>query len=266
MQFIFKDSLNREGTCDIEHYGHLLVVTELNENKAMSVTNAIERIVNQYASQHELQPKDLEIIERYDKRSYTDIRVFRNAIYAKVTLTVISCDGKEYLANPSWVYITGNDFDDILAQHKSGLYNNITIINNEEVELSDNERAGVASFHKSRLAFAIKSSEEVGYQILINVKDEREHRVYLKEDYNIFDDEFEQLIRGYIKDNSIVFYRSSSFIPVPNKELTSDLINEILKLAIKYFGNGVYKIANGVYIGKPGEIWKPIEIIGEYTV
>jgi hypothetical protein len=136
-------------------------------------------------------------------------------------------------------------------------YNYTSILCDQEVIFTDKQREGVEKFHKSRIAFAIK-----GGQLLLNCYDEREHRVYLKEDWNIDDDEFETLIRGYIKKGRIAFYITSHHSPITpwSDKILSD---GVLLVASNSFGSGEYEIWNGVIVGEPGEEWPAYYIIGK---
>lgn len=140
------------------------------------------------------------------------------------------------------------------------MYNKKTIINGQNVELSKEEQKGVTNFHRSRIAFAVIEKEN-DYVIALNIKDQREHRVYLKEDFDIDDEQFENLIRGYIKPGKINFYISSHFYQVPKEKLSDELLNDIKNIALNVYGDGDYVIGNGVHVGRPGEEWDPIEVI-----
>ena len=71
-------------------------------------------------------------------------------------------------------------------------YNEVTIINGKQITLTPKEQKEVGTFHKSRIAFAILSDGKCA----VNIKDIREHRVYLQEDFGISFEEFENLVRG----------------------------------------------------------------------
>ena len=145
------------------------------------------------------------------------------------------------------------------------MLNRKTIINGKKIELSEKEQTCVADFHKSRIAFAIIFSEN-GYTLAINKKDAREHRVYLKKDYNISDEEFETLIRGYIKPGKINFYMTSHFIKIPTNILNEDILNELFSIALNEYGDGEYIIGNGLLVEEPGKEWQPLEILDKYLI
>jgi hypothetical protein len=147
-----------------------------------------------------------------------------------------------------------------------GVINERTIINGQEVDLSKEEQAGVTEFHESRIAFAVIPKEDGGYDLAINTRDAREHRVYLREDFGITDELIDTLVRGYIKRGKVMFYVSSYFKPAEREALTAQLIVDLLRIAEEEFGSGKYMVGNGVRIGKPGEEWPPIEVIGSYVL
>lgn len=125
-----------------------------------------------------------------------------------------------------------------------------------------------AEFHKSRIAFAILSNGEY----VITKNDEREHIVWLREDYDISDEEFETLVRGYIKPGKIMFYKSSSFSPIKDERLLLKYIEEYIGITVlQNFKEGIYSVSNGVKIGKIGEEWEAysspyiVNISGSFT-
>lgn len=144
---------------------------------------------------------------------------------------------------------------------KNMTYNKNTIINGKNINLTGQESKMVASFHKSRIAFAFLNDE----QCVININDQREHRVYLQEEYNISTPEFEQLNRGYIKAGKIVFYKTSSFNKIDN--ISPTMLKSVLQIAKQYYGLGKYEIWNGLKIGKIGEEWNtPLEIVSVINI
>lgn len=132
-------------------------------------------------------------------------------------------------------------------------YNETTIINGKQITLTPEEKKGVEEFHKSRIAFAFLNDGSCA----INIKDVREHKIYLQEDFGISSDEFENLTRGYIKPGRIVFYKTSEFAPIEN--ITEKVLSVISEKALEFFGPGKYEIWNGLKIGNLGEEWKPIQ-------
>ncbi len=131
--------------------------------------------------------------------------------------------------------------------------NETTIINGKQIALTPKEKKMVDEFHKSRIAFAFLDDGRCA----INVKDVREHKIYLQEDFGISFDEFENLTRGYIKPGRIVFYKTLEFVPI--ESITEEVLSIVSEKALEFFGSGKYEIWNGLKIGKPGEEWEPIQ-------
>lgn len=134
------------------------------------------------------------------------------------------------------------------------IYNKTTKIGDSEIELSENETEGVSKFHKSRIAFAFLEDGTMA----CNVNDEREHRVYLEEDFGVNEERFQTLVRGYIKPGRIVFYRTLKFSRID--EDIMPYIEHVGVLAVQTYGMGRYEVWNGVKVGKPGEEWEPQEV------
>ena len=132
-------------------------------------------------------------------------------------------------------------------------HNETTIINGKQITLTPEEKKGVEEFHKSRIAFAFLNDGSCA----INIKDVREHKIYLQEDFGISFDEFENLTREFIKPGRIVFYKTSEFIPI--ESITEKVLSIVSEKALEFFGSGKYEIWNGLKIGKPGEEWEPIQ-------
>lgn len=132
-------------------------------------------------------------------------------------------------------------------------YNETTVVNGKQITLTAQEKKGVDEFHKSRIAFAILNDGRCA----INVNDVREHKIYLKEDFGISFEEFENLVRGFIKPGRIVFYKTLGFIPI--ETISEEILSIVSEKALEFFGSGEYEIWNGLEIGKLGEEWKPIQ-------
>lgn len=133
-------------------------------------------------------------------------------------------------------------------------YNKETKIGDKKISLSPEESKLITNFHNGRVAFAFLEDGALA----CNIHDQREHRVYLKEDFGVSDEQFEKLVRGYIKPGRIVFYKSSHFAKVDEDVI--NYIDTVGVLAVQSFGAGKYEIWNGVCIGNPGEEWKPMSI------
>lgn len=135
------------------------------------------------------------------------------------------------------------------------IYNKKTKIGDADIELSEKETKDVSKFHKSRIAFAFLEDGTMA----CNVNDEREHRVYLEEDFGVDEERFQKLVRGYIKPGRIVFYKSSKFLMID--EDIMPYIEHVGVLAVQSFGHGRYEVWNGVTVGKPGDEWEPVEVL-----
>lgn len=140
---------------------------------------------------------------------------------------------------------------------------------NEEVRiLSDEEKQAEEKFHLSRIPFIWIPCEDFPYMKLVfneNLHDDRDHQHWVLEDYNIEPWQFEHLPRSYIRDGRIQFFQGSSFQPI-GKQLNTTLF-DFFTIAEKYQEQTDWTmsdviICNGVRIGKIGEVWDPIEIIG----
>lgn len=129
---------------------------------------------------------------------------------------------------------------------------------NKSVEFKTNLEE---TYHKSRIMFAFINDE-----LKYSLNDKRDHQKWLEEDYNIDKEEFETLIRGYIKDFTVVIYKSSSFLPLDYSELTKERIEKLIDLCRKTCKPGNYKFYTGVHIGNVGEIWKPIKSITDFDI
>lgn len=131
------------------------------------------------------------------------------------------------------------------------------------VKLSRKEKEAAEKFHKSRIAFAWVNGELV---LNDNDEDDRDHQHWLMEDYGISIEEFEKLPRGYMIRDKIQLFTGSTFARIEDKDLRLPMA-DILRLRDIYkkkFPNSVSVwIYNGVRVGKVGEIWIPIEGIGE---
>ena len=110
------------------------------------------------------------------------------------------------------------------------------------------------SFHKSRIAFFIKNNK-----INLLTNSEMSHYEWMKL-LGIKDNEFNSIIRGYVSNGNIVFYKGN---------FTYD--NDVIEAANKYC-NKIKEMCNiedkcmvycGVKVGKQGEIWPPDLLICE---
>ena len=115
MNYEFMDTNGATGICNIERYSNLIVVTELAENTAMSVTNACASIATQYCKQHEVPPWDLVFFERYDERSGKTY-AGENRTYASVKMN-FQLDNETFYS-PEWVHYDERTFNAVIKNHK----------------------------------------------------------------------------------------------------------------------------------------------------
>lgn len=135
-------------------------------------------------------------------------------------------------------------------------YNQQTVVQGRLITLTPEEKLYVEAFHQSRVAFAFLKDGTCA----LNVKDKREHKVYLKEDFGVSEEEFETLTRGYIKSGRIVFYKTLNFLPVEN--LSTEVLKTVSEKAFTFFGSGKYEIWNGIQVGQLGQEWPPVQKCG----
>lgn len=128
------------------------------------------------------------------------------------------------------------------------------IIKGKSVELSSEEISGASEFHKNRIAFGDVLGE---YRFNTDESDDRDHQHWICEDYGLSIDEFEGIIRGYMVDGEIYFYRSSDFRCVNEHEINLETLHKVLEIYQENFVSKEVNIYNGVNIGKVGERWIP---------
>lgn len=116
----------------------------------------------------------------------------------------------------------------------------------------------VEQFHMSRIIFAIREDGT----FLFTMNDKRSHEEWLKETYNVTDEEFESITRGYISSDKIVFYSTKNFTPVNFDKVGLDSLIHIKALLNAYPKVDDINCYNGVITGEPGEVWKTIEDLG----
>lgn len=115
MNFEFTDLNGRKGVCDVERHSDLIVVTELDENTAMSVTNACTFIATQYCKQNGIRPWDLFFFERYDERS-GEAYAGDNTACASVKMNV---DMNRTFYSPVWIRYNKEAFDAVVNNYKN---------------------------------------------------------------------------------------------------------------------------------------------------
>lgn len=104
-------------------------------------------------------------------------------------------------------------------------------------------------FHEHRVAFAI-----IDGSLHSIANDSRSHKEWLMEEFNLSVQDFEVLIRGYVLEDNIVFYRGANFI----------CDDEVIAAAHKYFryllnftSSNLVNVCAGVKMGQIGEVWPP---------
>ena len=138
------------------------------------------------------------------------------------------------------------------------------IINGKRIMLPDDERINAEQFHRKRIPFIWIDGT---LHINVNENDDRDHQHWVLDDFGILPEQWETLNRGYMLPGKIQLFRSSRFEKIPNNEI--DLNNDDFKTLVN-LNRTVYKqrdvtVYNGVYIGKVGEIWPPIEELYTFT-
>ena len=100
MEYTFFDHQGKPATCDlrVDRPNHLVLVSEIQNNPGMSVTNAVVSLANQVIRDFELDPNKLVWLERYDARIY---REEADQNYTLVRFTYE--DG--WLTDPRWEYL-----------------------------------------------------------------------------------------------------------------------------------------------------------------
>lgn len=117
--------------------------------------------------------------------------------------------------------------------------------------------SGTELFHISRIPFAV-----INNKLVFTMYEKRGHREWLKETYNIDNDDYEESIRGYMKDGQVFFYRTSKFDKVDLREVGMDVLKHIQILSMIYMNVYNPECFNGMHIGEPGTKWQPLEKLG----
>lgn len=111
-----------------------------------------------------------------------------------------------------------------------------------------------ALLHKSRIAFAL-----VNDQMRYLTNSEMSHKEWLQLEFNISDEDFENIIRGTIKDNKIYFYIGSDFKTIEELESkAATLTKTICEEQNLQLPTEVYC---GMIIGEIGQVWSTIHTI-----
>lgn len=112
-------------------------------------------------------------------------------------------------------------------------------------------------FHRSRIPFAI-----INNKLVFTMYDKRGHKEWLSETYKISNEDYEDTIRGYMKDGQVFFYKTSKFIPVDLKEIGIDTLKHIQILSMVYMNVYNPECFNGMHVGEPGAKWEPLKNLG----
>lgn len=139
---------------------------------------------------------------------------------------------------------------------------NDALINGSVQILSDKEREAAEEFHKKRVPFAW-----VDGQLKFNTdpNDDRDHQHWLLDDFGISVEIFERLNRGYMIAGRIQLFKGSRFEPINTDDISVSDFNELLHQQYMMFGTQQTKVCNGVKVGKVGEVWDPIFVMGVYN-
>lgn len=124
--------------------------------------------------------------------------------------------------------------------------------------MDNNNISKEEKFHQSRIAFAV-----INGKLEFTIFDKRDHKQWLSDVFNITDDEFENIIRGYIKESGIYIYRSSKFCPVNMGELSTSVLKHIKMLCSVYVHTYDIPCYSGMKIGNAGEEWEPKMKLGK---
>lgn len=115
----------------------------------------------------------------------------------------------------------------------------------------------IEKFHLSRIPFAI-----VKGKLVHTIFDKRSHKEWLSQVYGVSDSEYEDTIRGYMKDDCVYFYKSSNFEAINMKDIGIDSLNHIQILGMVYMNSFCMKCYNGLIPEGNETIYKPIKYIG----
>lgn len=120
-----------------------------------------------------------------------------------------------------------------------------------------------SNFHKRRLTFAVLDNE-----VKYTIGDKRSHFDWLNQDFNVTEQQFGNIIRGYVYKEKIYFYRGFQFVAVDDAEITNEILLDIIQKANVFNTWEIkeYKVISGVIPGKIGEPWKPVKDIGTVEV
>lgn len=136
------------------------------------------------------------------------------------------------------------------------------IINGNQVILSEEDKAAGEEFHKKRYAFAwIKGKLTFND----NLNDDRDHQHWMLEDYEVSIEEWEVSPRGYMLPDRIQLFIGSHFSKLNTSEISITDFNELLFKHHERYNSTSVTVYNGVKVGKIGDIWEPLILLGTYN-
>lgn len=130
------------------------------------------------------------------------------------------------------------------------------IINGQTVILEDDEKEAAEKFHKKRLAFAWIHGKLTFNE---NLNDDRDHQHWLLEDFGISPAEWESIPRGYMLPGKIQLFIGSDFRKLDATAIPSTDFDLLRSKHYDRYGVSEINVYNGVFVGKVGDIWKPME-------
>lgn len=136
------------------------------------------------------------------------------------------------------------------------------LINSERINLSEDEAEKAAQFHRGRCAFAWVNGKLV---FNIDENDPRDHEHWLKEDFGITDKQFENLNRGYMVKDYIQLYKGDQFMVVDTSTISVTDFRDLVKKHGELFDSTEVEVRNGVKVGKVGDVWPPVTVIGTFN-
>lgn len=138
----------------------------------------------------------------------------------------------------------------------------INLLNGKQIKLSKDELKAAGNFHKSRYAFAW-----INGKLIFNDKpdDDRPHEEWMQEDYGLTVEEYEKANRGYMLPTHIQLFKGSSFSPIDTREISVSDFTHLCKVHGERYGTAEVEVRNGVKIGKIGEVWPPLLIVGKFS-
>lgn len=111
-----------------------------------------------------------------------------------------------------------------------------------------------------------KQFVELNFRVLVPAVGEiRTHKQWMAEDYNIKEQAFYKLVRGYIFEKAIVMYMGEDFGLVRTDSIQR-VLNELVSTeGVLEYDISEYDIYSGVLVGNTGELWFPKIQIRRHT-